>query len=67
MQAEMRGVTAEQKQRLKFLLLDLSSMDACAKAADAFMTYEQRLDVLIANAALSIMVPPVSSTLHTYH
>ena len=45
-----------QKQRLKFLLLDLSSLKACVDAAESFGRMEKRCDVLIANAALSIMV-----------
>lgn len=46
----------EQKQRLKFLLLDLSSLKACVDAAENFGRMEERCDVLVANAALSIMV-----------
>lgn len=49
-------IDEEQKQRLKFLLLDLSSLKACVNAAEHFGRVEERCDVLIANAALSIMV-----------
>lgn len=49
-------VEAEQRQRLKYLQLDLSSLNACADAAKHFELVEDRCDVIIANAALSIMV-----------
>jgi hypothetical protein len=54
----LQGVDEDQKQRLKFLPLNLSSMKACVEAARAFALIEERLDVVVANAALSIMVIP---------
>lgn len=54
--SELQYIDEDQKQRLKFLPLDLSSMKSCVDAAHAFNLLEQRLDVVIANAALSIMV-----------
>lgn len=58
--AVLATLEEEQKQRLKFLLLDLSSIKACVNAAEYFGRVEERCDVLVANAALSIMVSPTT-------
>jgi retinol dehydrogenase-12 len=42
--------------RLKFLQLDLSDLKSCVSAAQQFLAVENRLDVVVANAALSVMV-----------
>jgi retinol dehydrogenase-12 len=42
--------------RMEFLELDLSDMKSCVLAAKQFAELEERLDVLIANAALSVVV-----------
>jgi NAD(P)-dependent dehydrogenase (short-subunit alcohol dehydrogenase family) len=41
---------------LRFLELDLSDARSCISAAKQFSELEERLDVLIANAALSVVV-----------
>jgi NAD(P)-dependent dehydrogenase (short-subunit alcohol dehydrogenase family) len=41
---------------MEFLELDLSDMKSCVLAAKHFAGSEERLDVLIANAALSVVV-----------
>ncbi|KAF7538208.1 hypothetical protein G7Z17_g12692 [Cylindrodendrum hubeiense] len=41
--------------RIKFLELDLSDMRSCISAAQNFVKLEERLDILIANAALSVV------------
>jgi NAD(P)-dependent dehydrogenase (short-subunit alcohol dehydrogenase family) len=43
---------------LRFLELDLSDMKSCIHAAKQFEKLEKRLDVVVANAALSVMVGP---------
>ncbi|KAH6665434.1 putative carbonyl reductase [Halenospora varia] len=53
--AMLAALEEEQKPRLKFLPLDLSSLKACVDAAENFGRAEERCDVLVANAALSIM------------
>jgi NAD(P)-dependent dehydrogenase (short-subunit alcohol dehydrogenase family) len=45
---------------LRFLELDLSDMKSCIHAAKQFEKLETRLDVVVANAALSVMVRPRS-------
>lgn len=47
---------ASQLDNLRFLKLDLSSIRDCARAATRFLETEERLDCVVANAALSIMV-----------
>lgn len=42
--------------RVKFLELDLSDMRSCIRAARRFTELEERLDILIENAALSVVV-----------
>jgi NAD(P)-dependent dehydrogenase (short-subunit alcohol dehydrogenase family) len=42
--------------RLKFLPLDLSDMKSCVLAAEQFVAMEKRLDIVVANAALSVLV-----------
>lgn len=44
---------------LHFLELDLSDARSCISAAKRFSELEERLDVLIANAALSVVVSPL--------
>jgi NAD(P)-dependent dehydrogenase (short-subunit alcohol dehydrogenase family) len=41
---------------LRFLELDLSDMKSCIHAAKQFEKLETRLDVVVANAALSVIV-----------
>lgn len=41
---------------MKFLEIDLSDMGSCISAAKRFAELEDRLDILIANAALSVVV-----------
>jgi retinol dehydrogenase 12 len=41
---------------LQFLQLDLSDMASCVLAAKQFLAREKRLDVVVANAALSVIV-----------
>ncbi|KAH6703188.1 putative carbonyl reductase [Leptodontidium sp. MPI-SDFR-AT-0119] len=50
-----------QTSNLKFLRLDLSSIRECVSASKQFLETEERLDCVVANAALSIM-PCVLST-----
>lgn len=52
---------------LKFLELDLSDMKSCIRAAKQFEELETRLDVVVANAALSVMVgPKMKRNLHIF-
>ncbi|KAJ2978597.1 hypothetical protein NQ176_g3726 [Zarea fungicola] len=52
---DLESTDANVAERLKFLALDLSDMRSCIIAAKQFTELEQRLDVLIENAALSVM------------
>jgi len=54
---QTHGILDEsQRANIRFLQLDLSSISDCVEAAGRFLVLEQRLDVVIANAALSLMV-----------
>lgn len=46
----------DHEERFQFLELDLSSIESCILAAREFKLREQRLDVVIANAALAVAV-----------
>jgi retinol dehydrogenase-12 len=48
--------TKHRTQHLCFLSLDLSSMVSCVEAAREFLSKEKRLDVVVANAAVSVVV-----------
>lgn len=50
---------------LKFLLLDLSDLRSCSRAADAFLAAESRLDVLFNNAGVPLQ-PQGSKTAQGY-
>jgi NAD(P)-dependent dehydrogenase (short-subunit alcohol dehydrogenase family) len=41
---------------MEFLQLDLSDIKSCIGAAGRFLDLEKRLDVIVANAALSVVV-----------
>lgn len=46
---------------LQFLQLDLSDMKSCVIAAKQFLGMEKRLDVLVANAGLAVVVSSLLS------
>lgn len=50
------SVSDNYQSSLRFLDLDLSDMKSCIYAANRFKELETRLDIVIANAALSVMV-----------
>lgn len=50
------GTASERSGGLEFLQLDLSDMENCITAARRFLEIEKRLDVVVANAALSVVV-----------
>ena len=47
--------------RMEFLQLDLSDIKSCVGAAKRFLELEKRLDVIVANAALSVAVRAFST------
>lgn len=53
---EDSSVPNKYQSSLRFLELDLSDMKSCMLAAKQFEELETRLDVVVANAALSVMV-----------
>ncbi|KAL6408076.1 putative carbonyl reductase [Ilyonectria robusta] len=52
----LKSVDVHMAEHVKFLKLDLSDMRSCISAAKQFIELEERLDVLIENAALSVVV-----------
>lgn len=62
------SVSDNYKSSLRFLELDLSDMKKCIHAANRFKELETRLDITIANAALSVMVSSrLERSLLLYH
>lgn len=57
---EDTSISDVNKSNLKFLELDLSDVQSCIRAANRFKDLETRVDVVVANAALSVMVRPTS-------
>lgn len=57
----LESADAPRATSLRFLELDLSDMRSCISAAKRFIELEERLDVLIANAALSVVVSTVDA------
>ncbi|KAH6898188.1 putative carbonyl reductase [Thelonectria olida] len=57
----LESVNSQLVPRMRFLELDLSDMKGCVLAARRFAELEGRLDVLIANAALSVVPNTLSS------
>ncbi|KAH7363546.1 putative carbonyl reductase [Plectosphaerella cucumerina] len=52
---EDTSISDVNKSNLKFLELDLSDVQSCIRAANRFKDLETRVDVVVANAALSVM------------
>lgn len=57
------SIDTKMVEQLNFLELDLSDMKSCVSSAKTFTKLEERLDIIIANAALSIVVSCIASNL----
>jgi len=63
--ASIRKAHPQSSGKVEFMSLDLSDLSTIKPAVEAFMSKEQRLDVLVNNAG--IMFPPIGSTTAQSH